>query len=630
VSRIQQNGGGSSSGSAPSGSAPDLLALAGIYTPEKYGAVGDGVADDTTACQSAITNCPVGGTVYFSKTYLTSAALVLSQNKTYLGTGHIGGGTVLVKAGTNPAAALVSSAYANNSTTSGGPVTIRSLNVKYQAGNTSGNGILLLNYNSQIDDCYVSSPPQAGIVLSDQNAAGTVISNTAVENRITRNKVNQPGTHGIWVQDHGGTGKNTDGYMQANIVSYSGDVAIRNDRAAGWFIDDNHVYTCGNNGAPTPATIAGAGGFQLTNCWNTYITNNEVDGFGYVSNGGTHVAFNIEQLNGRPTVILGNIASANEAAKTASTYIYFRVKNASSGQAVSVVMDDNIAHCDTTGGAASVWGSFQPNSGTLSVRLNGQVVDGPSTTATIGSPGTVAFTGSGSATAKGDLLAASGPYAVSRVGVGTNGQVLTADSTASAGVSWQAAPTGGTAGPAITGAIETMSRDAIDPSSGAPQPSTGTLGLTYFTADQTLTVSNLTSASRGTAQAGATLARMALYSVDASGNLTCIARTASDTTLWQTTNTVYTKAIADNGAATPNAITSVTLTSGQRYAFALLHVGATTTPAFAGKGGIAGLAPLTPRRSGYVTGQTDIPASVTAATINGNTASGSYYYGRCS
>lgn len=39
--------------------------------------------------------------------------------------------------------------------------------------------------------------------------------------------------------------------------------------------------------------------------------------------------------------------------------------------------------------------------------------------------------------AKGDLLAASAADTVVRVAVGTNGQALVADSTASAGVSWQ-------------------------------------------------------------------------------------------------------------------------------------------------------------------------------------------------
>ena len=48
------------------------------------------------------------------------------------------------------------------------------------------------------------------------------------------------------------------------------------------------------------------------------------------------------------------------------------------------------------------------------------------------------------ATTKGDLLAATASATIARVGVGTNGQVLTADSAETAGVKW-ATPSSGSA-----------------------------------------------------------------------------------------------------------------------------------------------------------------------------------------
>ena len=48
--------------------------------------------------------------------------------------------------------------------------------------------------------------------------------------------------------------------------------------------------------------------------------------------------------------------------------------------------------------------------------------------------------------AKGDLAAATGPDAAARVSVGSNGQVLTADSTAAAGVKWATPSSGGGGG----------------------------------------------------------------------------------------------------------------------------------------------------------------------------------------
>lgn len=63
--------------------------------------------------------------------------------------------------------------------------------------------------------------------------------------------------------------------------------------------------------------------------------------------------------------------------------------------------------------------------------------------------------------AKGDLIVATAADAVARLGVGSNGQVLTADSAAAAGVKWAAAtggsgvPTGGTTGQVLAKASNT-------------------------------------------------------------------------------------------------------------------------------------------------------------------------------
>ena len=59
---------------------------------------------------------------------------------------------------------------------------------------------------------------------------------------------------------------------------------------------------------------------------------------------------------------------------------------------------------------------------------------------------------SATVTTKGDLLAATSAGAVSRVGVGTNGQILTADSTQTTGVAWAAAPSTGFTGFFLMGA----------------------------------------------------------------------------------------------------------------------------------------------------------------------------------
>jgi hypothetical protein len=70
--------------------------FAGFVRPEDHGAVGDGVADDTTALQNAITALTTGKALYLSpgRRYTHSAVLTFATD----GTGVIGGGTLLATA----------------------------------------------------------------------------------------------------------------------------------------------------------------------------------------------------------------------------------------------------------------------------------------------------------------------------------------------------------------------------------------------------------------------------------------------------------------------------------------------------------------------------------------------------
>jgi hypothetical protein len=149
-------------------------------------------------------------------------------------------------------------------------------------------------------------------------------------------------------------------------------------------------------------------------------------------------------------------------------------------------------------------------------------------------------------------------------------------------------------------------------SSSAQAGASGTMLLTYFTAQKTESITTL-SVSPGTAGAGLTLARYGVYSVGAAGALSSLlASSANNTSQWT---------IATPGLNGTNAAATLTSTfskvAGTRYAIGLLAVG-TTMPSFIGCTPMAA-APADcaqdPRVCGVVTGQANLPASVVSGSI---------------
>jgi hypothetical protein len=142
--------------------------------------------------------------------------------------------------------------------------------------------------------------------------------------------------------------------------------------------------------------------------------------------------------------------------------------------------------------------------------------------------------------------------------------------------------------------------------SSAVPTTNNTMRLTYFTARKTETVTQLRTISGSTAQVGATLCRVGIYSVDGSGNLTLVGSIANDTTLWLAASTAYTRSLSE----------SFTKTRGQRYAVAVLVVGSSTAPTTLGQlSMVTSEAVVAPRLSGFVASQTDLPATVSVGSV---------------
>lgn len=159
--------------------------------------------------------------------------------------------------------------------------------------------------------------------------------------------------------------------------------------------------------------------------------------------------------------------------------------------------------------------------------------------------------------------------------------------------------------------LATIPRELI--LSNALTNASGALRLSYFTAPEDRTYTGVRVLTGNTAAAATpTLIRFGIYSVAGNGDITLIGSTPNDTTLLAAANTRYSKALS---VSTP-------LTRGSRYAFAHLVVTGAATPTYPGLSPGSGLISSlnlemgeAPRLGGNVTGQTDLPSSVTAASI---------------
>lgn len=182
---------------------------------------------------------------------------------------------------------------------------------------------------------------------------------------------------------------------------------------------------------------------------------------------------------------------------------------------------------------------------------------------------------------------------------------------------WVEAVTGvtgpaGPAGPALTandvarisgwldGTIEPRPRGQATSFYGT---TSGRVNVSWFTPAADLTVSNVSFGTVTTPDGGVTFARMGLYQTDDDGqSATLLARTANDTTLFTTTNTIFTRSFDTEGGYPA----TVTLTAGVRYGLAHIVV-CTNLGTKVGYANIRGGLNRGPAAGAVINSQTDFP-----------------------
>lgn len=263
--------------------------------------------------QRAINSSPVGAAIEFRGTCLLPTGLTLPGDRTY--TGESTTGTVLKQDG-SASYVLASSAYADDSTTTGAPLSIRDLTVACD-GSGSTDGIVLLNWQANVENVDVSGCGGSGIVDSNTNATGGAITNTSVNSRFDNNFITGSGQYGFYVQDSGNSV--TDGFLENNDIASSRLDAIHLDNAAGWNISGNHLYDDGQNGITA---------YRL---FGTTIASNYIEDFGDGKRSGTWYGIVATAQDGSGSTILGNKISNDPGESVGPSYVYVGVTQTNSG-----------------------------------------------------------------------------------------------------------------------------------------------------------------------------------------------------------------------------------------------------------------------------------------------------------
>lgn len=203
---------------------------------------------------------------------------------------------------------VVTEAWEDDHPHVGDPVYISNIKIDGNRANcpsSTASGLIIMNYWSTIADVYVTQVAEDGITLRDTGRLGTVIDNSASENRVRDCKVHGVGRHAFFLQCQNNI-SNQDGFITNFLGSDCLDF-MRFERISGWLVDRCHGYTIRRNG------IVGQNAFA------SVVRNCEIEDFGMENTPGAfYSGITLTQLNGRSSHAMGNFVGMTEPAGTAT------------------------------------------------------------------------------------------------------------------------------------------------------------------------------------------------------------------------------------------------------------------------------------------------------------------------
>jgi hypothetical protein len=240
-------------------------------------------------------------------TCLLTRGIVLAGDRTYAGGSTTG--TVLRQDGPM-SFVLASSAYVDNSTTTGDPVQIRDLTVACD-GSGDTDGIVILNWQVDVQRVDVQSCGGSGIVDTSVTQNGAAITNTSVNSRFEDNFISNSGRYGFEVLDP--VNAVTDGFFTDNQVAYSGADGVYLENSGGWVISGNHLYG------------DGADGIDAARLYGATISGNYIEDFGAAKRSGTWYGIVGTAQGGLGSVIAGNKVFNDTGELPGADHVYIAV-----------------------------------------------------------------------------------------------------------------------------------------------------------------------------------------------------------------------------------------------------------------------------------------------------------------